>query len=65
MTEYLPQIYTNPHHDKVKYLLRKRILHSGWQVSYCNLPCDGAIWTLLTNTETKTDALNIINNSHH
>ena len=64
MFDYIPQIYFNPYRRTVKYLLRKRIFHPGWSLSYCYLPADD-IWVHLTNTTTKDDALRIINNSHH
>lgn len=65
LLSYIPQVHINPHRTDVKYLVRKRIFRSGWQISYCYLPANEDIWIHLTNVATKADALRIINNSHH
>ena len=65
MFDYIPNTRYNPYRTDVKYLLRKRIFHKGYQLSYCYLPANEDVWVLLTNTATKQDALNIIANSHH
>jgi len=65
MFDYIPEIHFNPNRRNVKYLLRKRIFHSGWSLSYCYLPANEDVWIHLTNTATKSDALTIIKNSHH
>ena len=63
--DYIPKTYTNKYRTDVKYLLRKRIFGEGYQLSYCYLPANEEIWIHLTDTLTKQDALNIIDNSHH
>ena len=64
LLDYIPVELYNPYRDDVKYLLRKRIFHPGWQLSYCYLPAHEDIWLWLVNVATKQDALEIINNSH-
>ena len=65
LLDYIPQTITNPYIWHIKYSIRKRIFHSGWALSYCNALTDQGFWILVTNTETKQDAINIVNNSHH
>ena len=63
--DYIPRVVYNKYRTEVKYLLRKRLLHSGWQVSYCYLPAHEDNWILLGNYSTREDCLCIIEHSHH
>jgi hypothetical protein len=58
--DYIPEIYFSPNRRDVKFLLRKRIFHGGWQLLYCRLPAIEDIWEELALVPTKEAAMHII-----
>ena len=51
MLDYIPKIYKSTNHT---YLIRKRIFHSGYALSYLN---DDGVWELISIYSNKLAAL--------